>query len=101
MSYSNQLYLLNAADLTLYGAFQIGPMVEVDFFKTGNALCEAGRNVYFTVNASEDGRYLAIGSAESFVLFDMSEEKLIPTKQCLPKDFGIGSGTPHTRTFSR
>jgi hypothetical protein len=99
MSYPNHLYILNVKDMRLHKKIRVGQDVETDFTGSGNSLCHGDSGIYYTVNASEDGKYLVIGSAKNFVMFDMAREELVPLDAVLPTGFGIGSGIPHTRTW--
>jgi hypothetical protein len=101
VSYTNHLYILRASDLSLYKKVEIGPPTDADFSLTGNSLCLNAGSAYFTVNASDDGRFLMIGSASRFIMFDMDEDELIPMDSVFPAGFGLGASLPHTRTYGR
>jgi len=101
VSYTNHLYILRASDLSLYKKVRIGPPTDADFHLTGNSLCLNGGSAYFTVNASDDGRFLIMGSATNFIMFDMDNYRLIPMDSVFPAGFGQGANLPHTRTYGK
>lgn len=97
MSYPNKLFIINAKDLSLYRIKTIGPYIAMNFSKTGNWLLEERKDIYFTVNASEDGRFVLLGCLDNFVVYDMEQDDFYELKNVLPKGFGMGTG--HTRTY--
>jgi hypothetical protein len=101
MSYPRYLYILHADDLTLFRRVEISPAASVCFGDTGSALCEQSKGIYFTVNASDDGRYIAVGSDANFLMYDMAADRILSLQKHLPKGFGIGDSIPHTRTCGR
>jgi hypothetical protein len=101
MSYPRYLYILHAQDLDLYKKIEISPAAHVEFGETGSALCERSRGVYFTVNASDDGRFIVLGSDADFLMFDMATDEILDLHKHLPREFGIGESIPHTRTCGR
>ena len=98
MSYPRYLYILRAADMSLYRRIDVSPEQEIECRDGGNALCEKSKGIYFTVNASEDGRYIVMGSDVEFLMYDMGSDELISLGGHLPRGFGIGESIPHTRT---
>ncbi len=101
MSYPRYLYILYADNLRLFRRIETSPAARVCFGDTGSALCEQSKGIYFTVNASEDGRFIAIGSDAEFLVYDMAADKLMSMRNHLPKGFGIGDSIPHTRTCGK
>ena len=101
MSYPRYLYILRAQDFTLFKKIEISPGARIDFGEAGSALCEQSRGVYFTVNVSDDGRFIVLGSDVDFVMFDMTTDKIIEMRKHLPRGLGIGESIPHTRTCGR
>ncbi len=98
MSFSNELYVLRASDLSLLRRVRMGAPNRVDFSRTGIVLCDGRAEAGYSVNASEDGRHLAIGSPRKFVIYDMDEDRITSLEKVLPEFMVIGSGLPHTRT---
>ena len=101
MSYPRYLYILKTRDMTLHKRVQVAPGGLSDFCDHGNILCEQTKGIYFTVNASEDGRFIVMGSDADFLMYDMETDQLIPIKRHLPKGFGVGESIPHTRTCGK
>ena len=99
MSYKNILYIINTIDMSLYTKVRVGPEVHLDFSKTGNVLCVERSDIFFTVNASDDGDFLLLGSAGSFNLYDMVKGETVPINDVLPEGYGMGLG--HTRAYGR
>ncbi len=101
MSYPRYLYILSAADMSLYRRIEVSPAKAIVCRDGGSALCEKSKGIYFTVNASEDGRYVVMGSDADFLMFDMETDELTSLGRYLPQGFGIGASIPHTRTYGK
>ena len=98
-SFQNRIYIVYAKDMSLYKKIEVGKPVHLDFSKTGNALCSERKDIFFTLNASRDGRYIIIGSQESFMVYDMEEDRLFTLKDKLPDRVSMGLG--HARIYGR
>ena len=98
MSYPRYLYILNAADMSLHRRIEVMPSARIECHDGGSVLCEKSKGIYFTVNASDDGRFIVTGSDTEFLMYDMESDALTPLGEYLPRGFGIGSWIPHTRT---
>ena len=98
MSYTNKLFILYAKDMTLYKKVEVGPPIQLDFSKTGNILTKENPDIFFSVNASSDGRYIVLGTSGYFCAYDLEEEKLISLKNAM---LDVGMGLAHTRPYGR
>ena len=96
MSYPNTLYILEADRFSLIKKITIGPEIAIDFSLTGNYPLEERKDIFFTVNVSEDGRFIVLGNAGGYAAYDMEEDTILDFESILPKGFGYGTG--HTRT---
>ncbi|MDF2841848.1 MAG: hypothetical protein K0R00_274 [Herbinix sp.] len=69
----------------------------LNFSRLGSALAPESKNIYFSSNASEHGRYILLGSYGGFKLYDMDTEQLIDLKSILPQNTTLGLGHPRKK----
>jgi len=92
----NKLDILDGENMTLWHREELFPASPLDFSKTGNAVCPVFPKSCWSINPSDDGRYIVLESGSCLMVFDVGRRRLLDLSlsRRIPEGFlGVG----HTR----
>ena len=96
-NFPNSVELIDAGTMTLWREIALFSAPSLDLSTTGNALCPVYPETCFYINATADGRHLVLGSARSFLIYDLETDRLLDMEVPLSMPEGCHDAG-HTRS---
>ena len=92
----NNMEIIDADSMSLWRRVELFSAPKIDMNKTGNAICPTYPETCYSVNPSQDGRYIVLESSKNISVYDIKEDRFLDIKMSryLPKGC---SGRGHTR----
>ena len=95
----NKLIIIDSSDMSLWRSIDLFNSAPLKLKNTG-ALSPENKMTVYSLNPSTDGKYIVMENADSFIVYDVNSDKILPSAvpRSLPKGF-VGRG--HTRTIGQ
>ena len=90
----DKLDIIDSADMSLVKSVLLINTPQLDFSVNGSAIAPESPDIFYSANATDDGRFVVLGSGRGFLAYDMQNGSLIDLSEYLPEFTSLGLGHP-------